>query len=107
MFNIFKKTVKETKNDRESYSSEDIDKIIDSHNNLYRKHLKQEKELKLTQKRMEEIELKRAEELRELKDLIKKSNLLNLEDKKEDKKSSEKDSNSKKLDELINRKIGA
>lgn len=99
MFNIFNKK-------EEAYTSEDIDKIIDSYNQLLESHLKQEKQLKLTQKRMEEIELKRVEQYKNLSDLIKKSNLLNLEEKKVTKKS-EKDANSKKLDELINRKIGA
>ncbi len=99
MFNIFNKK-------EEAYSSQDIDKIIDSYNQLLESHLKLKNELKLTQKRMEEIELKRLEDYRTLSDLIKKSNLLNLEEKKVTKKS-EKDTNSKKLDELINRKIGA
>ena len=99
MFNIFNKK-------EEAYSSQDIDKIIDSYNQLLESHLKLKNELKLTKKRMEEIELKRLEDYRTLSDLIKKSNLLNLEEKKVTKKS-EKDTNSKKLDELINRKIGA
>lgn len=99
MFNIFNKK-------EETYTTEDIDKIIDSYNLLLENFLKLEEQLKLTQKRFEEVELKRSEDYRKLTDLIKKSNLLNLEEKKETKKS-EKDTNSKKLDDLIKRKIGS
>lgn len=96
MFNMFKK--------EENYTSEDIDKIIDSHNKLLKNQLKHEKQLKLTQKRFEEVELKRLEQFRELTDLIKKLNLLNLEEKKEA-KSSDSSKKDKDLENLINRKM--
>ncbi len=98
MFNIFNKK-------EEAYTSQDIDKIIDSYNLLLENYLTLKDELKMTQKRMEEIELKRAEQYRNLTDLIKKSNLLKIEEKKEDKKSSESSKNKKDLEELINRKM--
>lgn len=97
MFNIFKKK-------NEVYTSKDIDKIIDSHNKLLENQLKYEKQLKLTQKRLEEVELKRLEQFRELTNLIKISNLLNLEEKKEA-KSSDSSKKDKGLNELINRKM--
>lgn len=98
MFNIFNKK-------EESYTTQDINKIIDSYNKLLESYLNLEKQLKLTQKRFEEVELKRAEQYRNLTDLIKKSNLLKIEEKKEDKKDSESSKNEKDLEELINRKI--